>query len=281
MRVASWNVFFRSKAVAERQGQLLRSLEVDLVMLQELNPDSADILRSAAGLDWLVRAVDLRARHADDRPVRRRGVAIAGHGLPPRRSWTLDGIPLPERTLAVSVQVDGTELTAVSYHAPPGVTWGIIKPRQAITLARWLAGCRGPVLLGADANTPEIDAPDFASTRTHWHSGSRSLHGEPGDDLMFGPAKIHHLEDAMRRWLADHPDHATALAADAARPNGPLAVTHYTGKRKNSPGSPRRFDSVWTTAHWRVKSIDHLYDAAIQAGSDHALVIADIEPTES
>ena len=73
VRVASWNVFFRSKVVAELQGELLRSLDVDLVMLQQLNPDSGDILRSAAGLDWLVRAVDLRVPHADDRPVRRRG----------------------------------------------------------------------------------------------------------------------------------------------------------------------------------------------------------------
>jgi len=41
---------------------------------------------------------------------------------------------------------------------------------------------------------------------------------------MFGPAKIHHLDDALRRWLADHPDQATAVAA--TRPNGPLAITH-------------------------------------------------------
>jgi endonuclease/exonuclease/phosphatase family metal-dependent hydrolase len=279
VRVASWNVFFRSKVAAKLQGELLRSLDVDLVMLQELNPDSGDILRTAAGLDWLVRAVDLRVPHADDRPVRRRGVAIAGRGLPPRRSWILDSVPLPERTLAVAIQARGTELTAVSYHAPPGVTWGITKPRQAIALANWLAVCRGPVLLGADANTPEVDAPDFASTRTHWHSGNRNLQGEPGDDLMFGPAKIHHLDDALRRWLADHPDHTTAVAA--ARPHGPLAITHYTGKRKNSPGCARRFDSVWTSPHWKVKSIDHLYDAAVTAGSDHAVVIADLELTDS
>jgi len=30
-----------------------------------------------------------------------------------------------------------------------------------------------------------------------------------------------------------------------------------------------------------VKNIDHLYDAAVLAGSDHALVIADLELIES
>lgn len=278
VRVASWNVAFRSKVAAECQGELLRALQVDVVMLQELNPASADTLRRAAGLDWLVRAVDLRVPQADDRPVRRRGVGIAGRGRLPRPSWILDGVRLPERTLAVAIDGE-TELTAVSYHAPPGVTWGIDKPRQAVALAQRLALCRGPVLVGADANTPELDAADFAATRTHWHSGKRILHGEPGDDLMFGPAKIHHLDDALRRWLADHPDQAAAMSA--ARPRGPLAITHYTGKRKNSPGCPRRFDAIWATPHWKINSVDHLYDAAVQAGSDHAVVLADLELVRS
>ena len=50
------------------------------------------------------------------------------------------------------------------------------------------------MLLGADANTPLIDAVDFAATRTHWHTGGRRLNGEPGDDLLFGPDKIHPLD---------------------------------------------------------------------------------------
>ena len=51
------------------------------------------------------------------------------------------------------------------------------------------------MLLGADANTPLIDAVDFAARRTHWHTGSRGLRGEPRDDLLFGPGKIHPLDD--------------------------------------------------------------------------------------
>lgn len=99
--------------------------------------------------------------------------------------------------------VEGLSLTTVSYHAPPGVTWEIVKPRQAVTIARWLSAQQGPVLLGADANT-------------------------------------------------------------------------RTGKRKNSPGTGRRYDCIWLTAHWTVQHIDHLYDERIDACSDHALVLADL-----
>jgi len=112
---------------------------------------------------------------------------------------------------------------------------------------------------------------DFAETRTHCRSGSRRLNGEPGDDLLFGPGRIHPPEDGLR-WLADHPAEAAALAD---RPAGPLAITHRPGRRRNSPGTGRLFDSIWLTAHWTVQHISHLYDEGIAAGSDHALVVAD------
>ncbi len=272
VRVVSWNVHYR-RAAAQCQGELLRALRPDLILLQEVNPGSAEILRQAAGADWLICAANLRARAPDDRPVRSRGVAIAGHGQAPSRAWLPADVALPERILAAETTVEGMGLTAVSYHAPPGVNWGIAKPRQAVAFARWLAAQRRPVLLGADANTPLLDAADFAATRTHWHTGDRRLHGEPGDDLLFGPAKIHSLEDALRRWLAGHP-RATATLAD--RPPRPLAITHRTGRRKDSPGTGRRFDSIWITCHWTVQHIDHLYDEGIAAGSDHAVVVADL-----
>jgi hypothetical protein len=150
------------------------------------------------------------------------------------------------------------------------VNWGIAKARQAVAVARWLSAQPGPVPLGTDANTPLVDAADFADTRTRWHTGNRCLGGEPGDDLLFGPAKIHPLDDGLRRWLADNPAEAAALATD---PPGPLAITHRTGRRRDSPGTGRRFDSIWLTGHWTVRHIRHLYDEGIAAGSDHAVVV--------
>ena len=102
------------------------------MLLQEVNPGSSAVLADAAGADWMVRAIDLRTPEPVDSPVRRRGVAIAGHGLHPCRSWLLGEIRLSERILLIETQTEGTPFIAVSYHAPPGVTWGIVKPRQAV-----------------------------------------------------------------------------------------------------------------------------------------------------
>lgn len=247
------------------------------MLLQELNPRSSTVLADAAGADWIVRAIDLRTAGPDDSPVRRRGVAIAGHGPHPGRKWLLDEIRLSERILLVETQTEGAPFIAVSYHAPPGVNWGIVKPRQAVAFASWLSAQNGPLLFGADANTPLIDGLDFANTRTHWQTGDTRLHGEPGDDLLFGPGKVHDLDDALRRWFALHPDKIDRLRA--SKPSGPLAITHRTGRRKNSPGTGRRFDSVWVSRHWVVRHIEHLYEEGIAAGSDHAPVMVDLDLT--
>jgi endonuclease/exonuclease/phosphatase family metal-dependent hydrolase len=278
LRIVSWNLAFRGPEAAKRQGRLLRQLAPDLMLLQELNPEFSDTLAEAAGADWMVRAIDLRAPHPDDRPVRRRGVAIAGRGLPLRRSGLLDKTCLPERILFAATQTAGTPFLAASYHAPPGVNWKIVKPRQAVAFAAWLSAQKGFLLFGADANTPLIDAIDLADTRTHWHTGDSRLRGEHGDDRLFGPGKVHDLDDALRRWLAAHPDEVNKLRA--SHPSGPLAITHRTGKRKNSPGTGRRFDSVWVSRHWGVRHIEHLYDRGIAAGSDHAPVVVDLELPE-
>ena len=209
--------------------------------------------------------------------MRGRGVAIPGHGLHPCRSWLLGEIGFSERVLLIETQMEGTPFIAVSYHAPPGVTWGIVKPRQAVAFASWLSTQNAPLLFGVDANTPLIDAFDFANTRTHLYTGRRRQQGKPGDDRLFGPCKVYDLDDALRRWLALHRDVMDRLRA--SKPSGPLAIPHRSGRRKDSPGNPRRFDSFWVSRHWIVRHIEHLYEEGIAAGSDHAPVMVDLDLT--
>jgi endonuclease/exonuclease/phosphatase family metal-dependent hydrolase len=273
---------------AKRQGDLLRDLAPDLMLLQEVSPGSSEILREAAGADWMVRAIDLRT--PGDSAVRRRGVAIAGRGPPPRRRWLLPSswwLPdqrrqrQPERILLIETQTaEGTPFIAVSYHAPPGVSYKIIKPQQAVAFASWLSEQKEPLLFGADANTPLIDALDIADTRTHWHTGRRPLLGEPGDDLLFGANKKHELEDALRHWLRLNPDEMDKLRA--SRPSGPLAVTYRTKKGEYPRGAgwrfERRFDSVWVSRHWAVRNVRHHYEKDVAKLSDHGVVLVDLEP---
>ena len=68
MRVVSWNVNFPGARRAERLGAVLHDDSPDLVLLQEVNPRSAEVLRQAAGVDWIVRADEAAAPRPRARP---------------------------------------------------------------------------------------------------------------------------------------------------------------------------------------------------------------------
>ena len=35
-----------------------------------------------------------------------------------------------------------------------------------------------------------------------------------------------------------------------------------------------RYDAIWVSSHFTVGSVEYVYDEAIEAGTDHALVLA-------
>ena len=278
MRVASWNLMGRSGRAAASLGSLLRDRGgADLVLLQESSPRGMEQFIEAAGLDWSLHIRDIapemlsergRSGHKGGRG-RPRSVALAGRGEPAPNPEVFPNVPLPEKVMAATVQLDGVDTTVVTYHAPTGVQHKLKKPAQAVQLARWLASVQGPVVLGGDFNTPKVDPPDRGGIRTHWHSGDDKLNGLPGDDLLVGPEPVHGLRDVLRLHLADHSDELAMIRVE--RPDGPLMTSYRTG----GSGKRRyRYDAIWVTSQFTVGSVEYVYDEAIEAGTDHALVLA-------
>lgn len=273
MRVATFNVNFRGGVAAQRLGALVDGHGVDLLLLQEANPSSLQPLVHTAGLDWVISAYDAGAPQPSSRG-RVRVVAIAGRGQAPTKVGYLADVALPERIVFAEIDSPLGPLQVASYHAPPGVTWGRVKVDHAHALLDWINQATGPVVLGADANTPDIDHPDRDQVVTHWTTGLRRLRGQSGDDATFGGHPVHDLDDAFRRWLDDHPDQLAAIVRE--RPAGPLAISHVTGKHHDRPDTPRRFDTIWISRSLAVRSMTYDYPGAVEAGTDHALVTAEL-----
>lgn len=285
-RIASWNLCERSGDAAARLGTVLADLgSADLVMLQEVSRGGLPRFVEAAGLDWWVHARQefkdlLRVRgragghkfDGDGRHSTGRCVAIAGRGEQLRGACAFPDAPLPEKVLAGWLDIGGQRTTVVSYHAPAGVSHGINKPRQAVQVARWIASIEGPVVLAGDFNTPNFDPSDDHLVRTHWHTGGDNLEGAPGDDLLVGPEPLHTLRDALRTYLANHPDEAAAIRSE--RPNGPLALSYRTADGNDDR---HRYDAIWLSPHFSVRGVEYHYEAAVEAGTDHALVLADLD----
>jgi hypothetical protein len=283
VRIASWNLQGRSGDVAARLGSLLgQHGAADVVLLQEASHLGLAGFCEAAGLDWGVHVRDeffdllrVRGRAGGSAPDGTdypwpRCVAIAGRGAPLRSTTAFPEVPLPEKVMAGWIDVSGARITVVSYHAPTGVQHGARKAEQAVHLARWLTKLDGPVVFAGDFNTPGVDPPAFDGVQTGWATGHELLDGAPGDDLLVGSEPVHGLRDALRTYLDGHPEELAVIKAD--RPDGPLMISHRTGDQDENR---YRYDAVWLSPHFEVKSVQYLYEEAIEAGTDHALVLVD------
>ena len=75
----------------------------------------------------------------------------------------LEELPFPERALIVKINC-GVQMRMCSFHTPPGVRWGKIKPQTLRAIAEWLAQQSGHTIFGIDAMLRKRITP--CSTKT-------------------------------------------------------------------------------------------------------------------
>lgn len=246
IRVVSWNVDSRPTGLLDAKIELLRSLEPDIALLQEINrpvyrallphPSAHERMHRTSRLfGWGALSTDLaRPRGSEFRL----GCAVLGAapGTALLDAHVLDRVcfdvrepVLPGfmwRTVSTRVALSTGELiTACSFHGRQGAgppAAGLRRPFHA-GIAQWLAAVRGPVVFGIDAGEPAADAAD----------------------PLLGAEPCHEIEDALR-----------------GDPERRRAAAH---------------DHLWASRDLTVLGVQCLADEATAAGSDHALLVAELE----
>jgi hypothetical protein len=165
--------------------------------------------------------------------------------------------------MIVDAKLDTAVIKVCSFHTPPGVNVKELKPQSLVILAEWLKSRDGPAILGIDANAPDVDHPKLKDTVWYWDDESKLL----------GEQKIHDLRDAFRDYLENNQDLKATIEQNW--PEGPLAVSHLTGKGRGQ--TERRYDFIFVTPEIKVKCVEYLFEEACAAGSDHALVYAKLK----
>ena len=209
-------------------------------------------------------SLDLRPPRPTDSRARRLGCAVLCRE--PYRlvsAQLIDDAPLPERTLIAKIRAHGNTITVGSFHIPPGSTWGSVKVEAFRAIAAWLGNKRTRLLFGIDANAPKTDNPDIAKNTWWWTEG---------EQLLLSARPAHSLRDVLRVYLTAHPHRLRKIEAE--RPSGPLQVSYDRGRR----GRPVlcRYDFIYATPDFSVDRVRYLYNDSRRAGSDHALVVADL-----
>lgn len=271
IRVGSWNVRF-----GRADDQLVAEHDLDVLCLQECTPTAFD--RFHEHFDWGFSAMDPAWLGAVT-TGRKHGVAVLGRArfapavLPP----PID-LLAPEKLLAVDLDDrEGVSFTLASYHAYAGRVGEdeYDKPRLTSQVAVWAEGEGGPMVLAMDANSPWVDHPEPEQVECCFdlpgvrHLERRLLHPR---DARYG------LRDALRTRLEQHPEEMAQVRAE--RPTGPLAISHRTGRTSKRAGNPRRYDHVYVSADFDVLDVRYLYEEALVAGSDHALVLCEVLPRD-
>lgn len=280
MRVVSWNIDARGDGLEGRIAQL-PNFDADIVLLQEVPRRAAPLLAAVSGAAW----AELSVLHSEPsgRSSARLGTAILAServqlkevGQIPEQQFIDAGVraglsesEVRERTgwchrnLYADVEIDGIPLRVCSLHARPATGGAPGRPPLGYTrqvfhrvCAAWLAEHDGTALFGVDANGPFIDHPD----PDRWRPAMA------GDATLIGPQPVHHLTDAMYRWLASRPDQMEAIRR--SRPDGPLAVSYVTTGSKR----PCRYDHVYVTDDIDVEDIQYRWPQS--DGSDHGAVV--------
>lgn len=262
IRYVSWNIHDKNHIMP--LVEFLHRINGDLIALQEVTVSAYRTLVESKLFAWSTFSLDLRPPQANEGQGRRLGCALLGQDpFSYRSSFLLEDVPLPERALIAEVETLTGPLTLCSFHTPPGATWRKKKPEALVALAKWLAHQQTRVIVGIDANAPRSDRPEIEQNEWFWKE-------EP---LMLGAQPLHTLKDSLRVWLTAHPIEAAHLLAHS--PQGPLAVSYDRGRLKKV-FIPCRYDFIYITPDFAVSGIRYLYEEAIQAGSDHALVVADL-----
>jgi len=239
---------------------LLADQNADILLLQDVGLSA---VRAVVESHLWGDVADTWSSPCSSQPIARRGGCLiaTADGWVLTSALPVQHVLLPSRSLAVTAAHGGATLTLLSCYAPTNTGPGRKeRPGYFSALAAWLSAVPGPVVLGMDANGPRVDHPAIEQNR--WWTEEEAL--------VLGAGT--RTSDVLRLWYADHPAELKRRAR--YYPNGPLADSYHRGRRGKYLRC--RYDSIRVSPGISVTDIRYPYEEAVRAGSDHALVIADI-----
>jgi exonuclease III len=253
----SWNVAGRVQRLDE-QAELVLGLNADLICLQEVSATTAR--------RWSARLAQADRPHAlvaePGEPVagvapRRRPLSVMICTREASERVEIDGLPWPERALAVRTQ----GLEVVNVHSPISPSPGLAKVLTHESLHRHMAGGAGPRILCGDLNTPRREHPD-------------------GRVWTFARDQYGRLrEDRGERW--DQAELALIKGLESCGFRDAFREEHGPAWKEVSWEWPRwgggyRLDHLIVSAEVEVRAISYAHEWRRARLSDHSPLVADI-----
>lgn len=270
MRVLFWDV----RVGGGRRLPLIERIDADVVLLLAVSKASARNWSQR----WEGRWHTLAGLDLVTSPQQRPHGAMIASRWPLHDAAVVDELDRPERGLVVTTDHPDGPLTLVSWGTPNAAGNGrAVKNAAYAHMGELLPTLATPLVVGVDTNS--------------WYD-------PPSDNAIVEDPKVaeehdfvdrdptHGLVD-VHRALVDADPHRARLLADL-RPHGPLATTFVRRPHGQPRGLARsvddgrpwgmdRMDRLYVSRDITPLACEHLWHEAIDAGGDHAAVIADVQ----
>jgi len=261
MRLILWNICYQNK-IEYKIDLIKANINKDtIIVLLEVLPKDYKILDETFSSDFLIYySLNIRKPSSFDTRSRQLGVLILVSKVFTFLQYTLlDRTPFPDRTGLLTVYKEKQKITIMGLHSVTGVDYKKTKSVQFFSFAEAINIFK-PDFVMFDANEPKIDHPDiekieFASNRDNG-KGAKSF---------FDEMNHNGINDAYR------------LVSNSKKI--PLTISYKTNKNSKAikDSFNKRYDHIFVnTRKYNVELVSYLFDEAIQAGSDHAMVICDV-----
>ena len=261
LRFATWNLNYSDEKESFRRLDFLKSLEWDIVALQEVSSIAWQVFSE----NGLTKGGFCSLEGFGVDSPKAYGVALlVQNGFSLRDPELLPGNPQIRRALAAKLYGLENPADVLSWHAPNAAGSGAkVKMKGYKAIIGWINSKRGPIVIGFDGNHWNISSDlDLPSVKYEEQSPFFL------ENWFFGDEPPHRLRDALIDYYRNNPTKYEDALKE--RPEGPLAVSYIRGKKKD------RFDYIFISDDFEVNNCRYDYEGAVAAGSDHALVCADL-----
>ena len=272
MRIISWNTNSRSnKNTLLQQCEFLENLDLDLICLQEITFKSQDFYKDFFKNRFVISSFDLSRDLELLKGKRKYGELI----ISKQRFTSLDpyriNIPFPERVLSIKLQEEYKGVEIYTTHVPPGSSNGVIKVEHFEGLYAYLKTNKSQKILTGDFNSPKAELANGEVIT--W---GQKVNASGRVRIAINPKWKHQCSgerwDSAERSIIEF--HNEIKLKDVFR--SLKGYTDDSGSWFTNKGVGRRYDHIFCSNNFHIKSCSYEQEPRLLKLSDHSPIIAEL-----
>ncbi len=255
LQIIDWNISFQGYNIQKFEFLFSKVDASCCIMLQEVTPDAYQIISKYYGEKYqFVYSLDFYPMGMFQSKARILGVLLViSKDIQIIECGVVERALMPERTVWATLKTATKQIKVLSVHSLTGCDYKRAKSEQYLSISDFVYYFK-PDIIGMDANEPKVDSCQLEQMQFYSNKGN-------GAKCFFNSIIRENLIDAY-------------VKANDLLQNEDVKVLPISHKVKG--GEFVRYDFIFIHESFAIERCEYLYEQAIEAGSDHALILANV-----